>query len=401
MVIGKGAGMKEARFFRIPSGVMVGCNASSYAGEEAKKLGGTKALIVTDGNLTKMGFLSRIEPSLTSEKIDYEVFDQVITEPTVDYVESGLDIYSRTKCDFIIALGGGSPIDTAKAISAMVSNSGSIQDYKGLDKIPSPGAPLIAIPTTAGTGSETSIFTIIADTRTNVKMLIGSPFLLPRVALVDPLLTVSSPPHITAATGIDALTHAIEAYVSVKAQPMSDVFALSAIKLLSENLRQAWANGDNLEARSLTMLGAFQAGVAFSNSSVALVHGMSRPIGAYFHVPHGLSNAVLLAPVVEFSIVGNPQRYFDIARAMGEKVGRLTVMEGALRAVKAVQELIWDVKVPTLTALGVTREKLENVVGRMADDAIASGSPGNNPRKATREEIIELYWKTFNQNLKV
>lgn len=391
--------MKQARFFRIPSGVIVGCNASSFAGREAKKLGGTKALIVTDRNLTEMGFLSGIESSLDSEKIDHEVFDEVTAEPTVDYVEKGLDLYRRSKCDFIIALGGGSPIDTAKAVCIMASNPGVIQDYKGLDKVSSPGAPLIAIPTTAGTGSETTIFTIITDTRTNVKMLIGSPFILPSVALVDPLLTASSPPSVTAATGVDALTHAIEAYVSVKAQPMSDVFALSAIKFLSENLRQAWANGDNLEARSLTMLGAFQAGVAFSNSSVALVHGMSRPIGAYFHVPHGLSNAVLLAPVVEFSISGNPKRYADIARAMGEKVEGLGVMEGASKASKAVRELVRDTKIPALATLGVTREKLKTVVGKMADDAIASGSPGNNPRKATKEEIVELYWKTFNQDL--
>ncbi|TES87059.1 iron-containing alcohol dehydrogenase [Candidatus Aerophobetes bacterium] len=391
--------MKQARFFRIPSGVIVGCNASSFAGREAKKLGGTKALIVTDRNLTEMGFLSGIESSLDSEKIDHEVFDEVTAEPTVDYVEKGLDLYRRSKCDFIIALGGGSPIDTAKAVCIMASNPGVIQDYKGLDKVSSPGAPLIAIPTTAGTGSETTIFTIITDTRTNVKMLIGSPFILPSVALVDPLLTASSPPSVTAATGVDALTHAIEAYVSVKAQPMSDVFALSAIKFLSENLRQAWANGDNLEARSLTMLGAFQAGVAFSNSSVALVHGMSRPIGAYFHAPHGLSNAVLLAPVVEFSISGNPKRYADIARAMGEKVEGLGVMEGASKASKAVRELVRDIKIPALATLGVTREKLKTVVGKMADDAIASGSPGNNPRKATKEEIVELYWKTFNQDL--
>ena len=391
--------MKQARFFRIPSGVIVGCNASSFAGREAKKLGGTKALIVTDRNLTEMGFLSGIESSLDSEKIDHEVFDEVTAEPTLDYVEKGLDLYRRSKCDFIIALGGGSPIDTAKAVCIMASNPGVIQDYKGLDKVSSPGAPLIAIPTTAGTGSETTIFTIITDTRTNVKMLIGSPFILPSVALVDPLLTVSSPPSVTAATGVDALTHAIEAYVSVKAQPMSDVFALSAIKFLSENLREAWANGDNLEARSLTMLGAFQAGVAFSNSSVALVHGMSRPIGAYFHAPHGLSNAVLLAPVVEFSISGNPKKYAGIARAMGEKVEGLGVMEGASKASKAVRELVRDIKIPALATLGVTREKLKTVVGKMADDAIASGSPGNNPRKATKEEIVELYWKTFNQDL--
>ncbi len=391
--------MKEVRSFRIPPLVIVGDNACSHVGKEAKRIGGKKALVVTDRNLTGTGFLLRIQPLLRSEEIPYEIFDQVITEPTVDYVEKGLGVYRKEGCDFIIGLGGGSPIDTAKAIAVMATNSRSIQDYMGLDKIPHPGVPLIAIPTTAGTGSEASIFSIITDTRRNVKMLIGSPFLLPRVALVDPLLSVSCPPELTAATGIDALTHAIEAYTSLKTQPMSDVFALSAIKFLSGNLRQAWANGANLEARALTMLGSFQAGVAFSNSSVALVHGMARPMGAYFHIPHGLSNAVLLAPVVEFSIIGNPRKYADIARVMGERIEGLTVIEGARRALNAVREIIRDMKIPPLSALGVTKGELEKVVDRMAADAIASGSPNNNPRKASREEIIELYWEAFHQSL--
>ncbi len=390
--------MKQARFFRIPSVVLMGENVQSHVGKEAKKLDGKKALVATDRNLTRLGFFSRIEASLKLENIGYEIFDQVTTEPIVDYVESGLDVYQKSKCDFIIALGGGSPIDTAKTISIMTSNSGSIQDYMGLDKIPNPGAPLIVIPTTAGTGSEATIFAVITNTETNVKMLIGSPFLLPKVALIDPLLAVSSPPELTAATGLDALTHAVEAYVSVKAQPMSDIFALSAIRLLSENLRETWVNGNNLGARGLTMLGAFQAGVAFGNSSVALVHGMSRPLGAYFHIPHGLSNAVLLTRVMEFSISSNPQRYTNIARAMGEEVGESTAIEAAFRAVKAVHKLIGDVKIPTLSALGVTRAKLEKVINKMADAAIASGSPENNPRKACRQEIIELYRRTFQQS---
>ena len=185
----------------------------------------------------------------------------------------------------------------------------------------------------------------------------------------------------------------------MKAQPMSDVFAISAIKFLSGNLRQAWENGANVEARALTMLGSFQAGVAFSNSSVALVHGMARPMGAYFHIPHGLSNAVLLAPVVEFSIMGNPRKYADIAMVMGARTEGLTVIEGARRALNAVREIIRDMKIPPLSALGVTRGKLERIVDRMAEDAIASGSSNNNPRKISREEIIDLYWEAFHQSL--
>lgn len=315
----------------------------------------------------------------------------MVTEPTVDYVREGLKSFKDNGCDVLVAVGGGSPIDTAKAIAIMGTNPGSIEDYKGLGKVVKEGVPLIAIPTTAGTGSEVTQFTIITDTKTSVRMLIGSPFIMPKVAIVDPLLTLSCPRGLTAAVGIDSLTHAIEAYVSGKAQPMSDIFCLSAIELISGNLRQAWANGNNVEAREKTMLGALQAGIAFSNASVALVHGMSRPIGAYFHVAHGASNAALLGVVTEFSLIGNPARYAHIAKAMGENVTGLTDLGAAQLAAKAIKTLIKDIQIPSLRGLGVEKEKLEQLAPKMAEDAIASGSPGNNPRQATKEEIIELY----------
>jgi alcohol dehydrogenase class IV len=295
-------------------------------------------------------------------------------------------------------VGGGSVIDTAKSIAIMVTNAGSFEDYKGFDKIPKEGAPLIAIPTTAGTGSEVTQYTIITDTKTSVKMLISSPFLMPQKAIVDPLLTLSMPRSLTAVTGIDALTHAIEAYVSIKAQPMSDIFCLSAIELISGNLRQAWSNGNNIEARDKTMLGALQAGIAFNNSSVALVHGMSRPIGAYFHVPHGVSNAALLSTVAEFSLIGNPARYTRIAQAMGENVEHLTTLEAADLAAKSIKRLIKDIKIPSLQELGVDKVELDKLAPKMAEDAIASGSPANNPRQATMEEIVELYKLAYSQD---
>jgi len=386
---------KKSRVFKMPSVVITGRNSSQEVGRVIKKINCKKGLIVTDRNLANTKILASVKASFVSAEISCEIFDQIVTEPITDYVEQGLNIYKKTKCECIVAVGGGSSIDTAKAISVLTSNSGLIQDYEGLNKISTSGAPLIAIPTTAGTGSEVTTTTIITDTKRNVKMLLISPFLLPYAALVDPLLTVSMPRKLTAATGIDALTHAIEAYTSVKAQPLSDIFALSAIKLLAGNLRQAWANAYDLKARDSTMMGAFQAGVAFSNSSVALVHGMSRPLGAYFHIPHGLSNAVLLAPVIEFSIPGNPQKYGQIAKTMGEKIKDLTVDEAAARVSKAVSKLVEDVEIPTLSELGIKKGKLEEVVAQMAEDSIASGSPGNNPRKATKKEIIELYWKAF------
>jgi len=389
--------MLPTKMFRIPRIVITGSGASEQVGEECQKLGVKKGLIVTDQVMVKLGILDGIKKALEQSKVQFAIYDGVATEPTVDFVQEGLKAYKENGCDFLLAVGGGSPIDTAKAIAVMVTNPGSIEDYKGLGKIANKGVPLVAIPTTAGTGSEVTVFTIITDTKTDVKMLIISPFLMPEVALVDPLLTLSCPRGLTAAVGIDALTHAIEAYVSVKAQPMSDIFCLSAIELISGNLRQAWANGNNIEAREKTMLGATQAGIAFCNSSVALVHGMSRPIGAYFHVPHGASNAALLGVVMDFSLIGNPTRYAHIAKAMGEDIGGLTDLEAAELGAEAVKRLIKDTKVPSLRELGVDKEKLDKLAPKMTEDAIASGSPGNNPRQATKDEIIELYHLAYEQ----
>lgn len=389
--------MLPTRPFRIPRTIIAGSGASGQVGEEVKKLKVKKGLLVTDRILVKLGLLGEIQQSLQQSQIQFAVFDKVFTEPTVDYVKEGLAAYRENGCDFLLAVGGGSAIDTAKAISVMATNPGSLKDYLGLGKIPEKGAPLVALPTTAGTGSEVTQVTIITDTETDVKMLIGSPFLIPEIAIVDPLLTLSMPQNLTAATGIDALTHAIEAYVSLKAQPMTDGYCLSAIELISGNLRQAWTNGNDIAAREKTMIGALQAGIAFSNSSVALVHGMSRPIGAYFHVAHGASNAALLGVVMEFSLTGNPRRYAHVARALGENISGLTDFAAAQRGAAAVKRLIEDIKIASLRELGVDRNKLYRLAPRMTEDAIASGSPANNPRQATKEEIIELYKLAYEQ----
>ena len=389
--------MLPSRTFLIPPTLITGNGSSEQIGEQIKNLGVKKVLIVTDKVMSELGIAGGIEKNLVDGGLDVCVFDKVLTEPTVEFVTQGVETFKNKGCEAVVAVGGGSPIDTAKAISVMAANPGSIEQYKGLHNIPKPGAPVIAVPTTAGTGSEVTIFTIITDTATDVKMLIGSTHVLPRIAVVDPVLTLSCPRGLTAAVGIDALTHAIEAYVSLKAQPMSDVFSLSAISLISGFLRQAWANGDNLEAREKVMLGALQAGIGFSNASVALVHGMSRPIGAYFHVPHGASNAVLLGAVTEFSLMGNPGRYADVASAMGEDTTGLSDMEAAGLAAEAIKELIRDIQIPPLKDLGVDKGKLEKLAPQMAEDAIASGSPGNNPRKATKEEIVALYHQVYSE----
>ena len=384
-----------SRPFRMPATVYFGENAAREAGREAKKLGAKKALLITDKILMEIGVVQSVLDSLDSEGVKVVPFDEVVSEPTLAYVEKGLEIYRQEECDILIAVGGGSPIDTAKAVSVMIANPGRIQDYMGIGKITKTGPPLIAVPTTAGTGSEATMFTIIADTENDVKMLIGSPPVIPTAALVDPLMTLKMPRALTAATGLDALTHAIEAYVSVKAQPMSDVMALSAIQLLGEYLPQAWADPDNLEARSKTLLGAFQAGIAFSNASVALVHGMSRPIGAVFHVAHGVSNAALLGVVMDFSLMGAPRRYADVAEALGEQVSGLNSLDAAQRGADRVKQMIKMLEIPSLTEMGISEEKLDPVVAKMAEDALASGSPANNPRKATKQEIIDLYYEAL------
>lgn len=389
--------MLPARTFSVPPVLITGTGSVEKVGEECKKLGGKKGLIVTDEILSRLGALEGVKKSLSQQGLEFVVYDKIASEPTDVYVREGVQTFKDSGCEYLLAVGGGSAIDTAKAISVMVTNPGEIAQYMGLNKVPKQGAPLVVIPTTAGTGSEVTTTTIITDTAKNVKMLIISPYLMSRVSIVDPGMTLSCPRGLTAAVGIDALTHAIEAYVSLKAQPMSEIFALSAIELISGNLRQAYANGNNLEAREKMMLGALQAGIAFSNASVALVHGMSRPIGAYFHVPHGASNAALLGVVTEFSLIGNPCRYARIAKAMGEDTAGLSDMDAAKRGADAVKRLIKDIKIPSLPALGVDEPKLKQLAPKMAEDAIASGSPGNNPRLATKDEIVELYHLAYTQ----
>ena len=381
--------------FSVPPTIITGPSSVEKVGEQAKRLGATKALIVTDPGILKIGYADQISKNLHNAGITSSVFSNVTPDPTLQNVTDGVDQYRAENCNVIVSIGGGSAIDCGKGISIKLTNDGEFVDYMGIDKIPNQGIPLIAIPTTAGTGSEVSKVTVITDTEHNVKMMLSSSCLLASVAIIDPLLSLTTPPHLTAAVGVDALTHAIEAYISKRAQPITDALALKAIRLISGSLRQAWADGDNISARTDMMSGASIAGMAFSNSSVALVHGMSRPIGAYFHIHHGLSNSVLLLDVMEFSIVGAPQRFAEIAQAMDEEIEGLSPMKQADAAIDAVERLVNDINMPRLGQIGIDTEKFEEVIEQMAADAIASGSPANNPRQATQDEIIALYRKCF------
>jgi len=371
--------------------LQVGAKASEEIGSIIKGLGYKNPIIITDKMMVKLGYTKKILEILRKFQINCEVFDDTIPEPTVESIQRGVSKIKNGNYDSIIALGGGSPIDSAKAIGILGKYGGEMKDYKFPRIVSEQGIPIIAIPTTAGTGSEVTRFTIISDEKTDEKMLCVGLAFMPIAALVDYELTLSVPQRTTADTGIDALTHAMEAYVSKKANPYSDSQAMEAMKLLAPNLRTVYHDGNNKEAREAMMLGSTLAGVAFSNASVALVHGMSRPIGAFYHVPHGLSNAMLLPSVTEYSIPSAKERYANCARAMGVASfddDNKTANEKLLIELEALNK---ELNVPTPQEFGIDKEDFMNKLETMAEQAIASGSPGNNPRVPTSEEIIDIY----------
>ena len=343
----------------------------------------------------KLGYTKKIQEILSKFQINCEVFDDTIPEPTVESIQRGVNKVKNGSYDSIIALGGGSPIDSAKAISILGKYGGEMRDYKFPRIVSESGIPIIAIPTTAGTGSEVTRFTIISDEQTDEKMLCVGIAFMPIVALVDYELTLSVPQRTTADTGIDALTHAMEAYVSKKANPYSDAQAIEAMKLLAPNLRTVYHEGNNRKAREAMMLGATLAGIAFSNASVALVHGMSRPIGAFYHVPHGLSNAMLLPSVTEYSIPSATARYAECARAMGIALSEDDDKTANKKLLAELEALNEELNVPTPKEFGIDKEDFMNKLEIMAEQAIASGSPGNNPRVPTNKEIIDIYKKLW------
>lgn len=377
--------------FQSPVKIIYGKDSIIAVGKEAA-IYGKKIMVVTGRSSSKKtGALQKVIDSLKENNLEVLVFDEVESDPSTKTVREGTKKAKAEGIDTIVALGGGSALDAAKGISAMCTNPGDITDYEKNELI-NYGLPIIAIPTTAGTGSEISRFTVITDTERKIKMLIGGEAILPKVAILDPCLSIMMPKHVTAATGMDALTHAIEAYISKAAQPMTDVFALKAIELISENLPKAVLDGENIKARENMLIGQMYAGFAFSNASVALVHAMARPLGAYFNVAHGLANALLLSTVMEFNRPACPERLFQVAIAMGEKVEGLSIREGSFAAVNAIKNLFLEIGLPkSLKEVGVLKESIRD----LAKDAIASGSVLLNPRKPSLEEIIDIYEKIY------
>ncbi|TWS19828.1 iron-containing alcohol dehydrogenase [Tsukamurella asaccharolytica] len=377
----------------LPRRLVIGGGALADSGRLVTDLGFARPVVVTDAFLSAQGTVARLVAALTDAGCEVAVFDGTVPDPTTDSLAPGLSVVREHGADCVIGLGGGSPMDTAKALAVLAVGGGTMREYKAPTVTVGPALPVVAIPTTAGSGSEATQFSIITDSASDEKMLCPGPAFLPVAAVVDYELTLSMPARLTADTGVDALTHAIEAYVSRKANPFADGFALTAIATIAANLRTVVADGADHPAREAMMLAATQAGVAFSNSSVALVHGMSRPIGAHFQVAHGLSNAMLLPAVMRFSVGSAPSRYADCARAYGLAGDSDDTLARAL--VGAVEQLCADLAVPTPRDYGIDRARWDELTPLMAEQALASGSPGNNPRVPDAAEIAALYDEVF------
>lgn len=382
----------EPQRFEIPGTIVTGPGASAQVGAHATSLGADRALLVTDPYILSTGIAERVQARLQDAGVKTEIFAEVQPDPTDANVAEGLVALKDAEARIVVAVGGGSALDAGKMIAVATNNPGPLSDFMGYHRIQNPGLPLIAIPTTAGTGSEATRVTVITDSVRHTKMMILDGKVVPAVALVDYELTMTMPPPLTAHVGVDTLTHGIEAYVSRLASPMTDPYALSCIALVGGYLRRAWQAPEDRAARAAMATAACQGGIAFANASVCLVHGMSRPLGAVFGIPHGLSNAVLLPVVTAYSLAGAPERYATVARTLGAaEAGDSTTHAGA-KLLEALQQLNDDLEVPRLGDLpGVDRSKFDANLAKMAADALASGSPARNPVVPDASAIEEAY----------
>ncbi|MDR3311819.1 MAG: iron-containing alcohol dehydrogenase [Spirochaetaceae bacterium] len=387
-----------ANLFFVPQNIITGENAVQMSMQYIRGFG-KKALIVTDDAMVSLGNMKKLTDELDAIGTKYAVYSGINSEPTHSMIDAGVGIYQGTGCDFLIGIGGGSPMDSMKAIAAVAANGGSIKEYTG-KKLEKPLPPTVTIPTTAGTGSEATKVSIITNTDTNVKMLLSDPRLMAALAVVDPVFTLTAPPGVTVATGVDALTHAIEAYTSRKAFPLSDIFAVSAVTKIFKNIYEVYTNGSNREARSEMATAALEAGIAFSNASVTIVHGMSRPIGALFHIAHGLSNAQLQGVCLKYLKSGAIEQLCGLAKAIGVYRSGMTAEEGADAFVSATTGLLQRLNIKTLQECKVPESDFFQNIPKMAEDALASGSPGNTRRTPSKEEIMALYKELWEEGVK-
>jgi alcohol dehydrogenase class IV len=379
--------------FVIPNHTVVGTNVLGEAAPLLKKMG-NKAFIVTGRHVAVSDMMKQLTALLDENGIDCVIFDGITGEPTDTMIENGVEMLKSSGCDFIIGIGGGSPLDSAKAIAAMAVNEGSIADYNGKE-ITGEILPLAAIPTTAGTGSEATKFTVITDSEKGIKMLLKGDVLVPKLAIVDSSFTVGAPKSVTSATGLDALTHAVEAYTSRKAFSMTDTLAVSAVKRIMKYLPIAYKEPDNSLAREQMSIAALEAGICINNSSVTIVHGMSRPIGALFHVTHGMSNAMLLKECLSFAVSGAYEKFANLGRETGVASDSDSDETAAEKFIDSLQNICDVCEIPTLEQYGIDRDEYYSKISKMATDAVASGSPANTVKEVTVDDCIEIYKKLY------
>ena len=378
---------------RSPHLILAGFGAVERLGQEAKGIGATRALVVTDRGVIDSGIGKRIKDLLEKEGIGVQFYDRVLSDPDVACFEGCLGEARKGKFDLIVGVGGGSSMDIASISSVMLTNPGNVYDYFGVNLVKNPGVPTILIPTTAGTGAEVTPNAILTDTKEHLKKAVVSPYILPRVAIIDPVLTVSMPPSVTSSSGIDALTHAVESYTSNNATLLTDLYAKEAMILIGRSLRTAVANGNNLEARYDMAIGSLYAGISLANAVVTAVHALAYPLGGTYNVAHGIANGLLLPYVMEFNVLGNITKFARIAQLLGERVGHLSLLDQAYQAPKAVRALYQDLKIPqSLTELKVPRDGIP----AMAKAAMnVTRLMGNNPRTMTVQDVEKIYQKAL------
>lgn len=382
------------RSFEIPTVMKHGLGAVSGLRDEVRNLGMKRPLIVTDSGIVNVGILDRVTAPLAAANLDYVVFYDVVPNPPIALVDHGAELYERESCDGIIALGGGSPMDAAKAIGVVASNGGSILDYEWADPQPIKHRipPTICVPTTAGTGSEVTLWAVITDPNRKIKFNVGGTALIgPWVALIDPELTLDLPAAVTASTGMDALAHAVECYTSAYAQPLPDSVALLAMEYVGQYLRVAFAQGHNVEARYKMSMAAMLGGMSYGTESAGAAHAMSQSAGGVHDVPHGALTARLLGPVMEFNYIGEPQKFARMAQALGEDIRGVSVWRAAEKAVVAVMQLTEDVQIPTLQELGFKEAEIPMLAKIAFEDPQTIG----NPRDLTQESYVKIYQRTF------
>lgn len=379
--------------FVIPNHTVVGTNVLGEAAPLLKKMG-NKAFIVTGRHVAVSDMMKQLTALLDENGIGCVIFDGITGEPNDTMIENGVEMLKSSGCDFIIGIGGGSPLDSAKAIAAMAVNEGSIADYNGKE-ITGEILPLAAIPTTAGTGSEATKFTVITDSEKGIKMLLKGDVLVPKLAIIDSSFTVGAPKSVTSATGLDALTHAVEAYTSRKAFSMTDTLAVSAVKRIMKYLPIAYKEPDNSLAREQMSIAALEAGICINNSSVTIVHGMSRPIGALFHVPHGMSNAMLLKECLSFAVSGAYEKFANLGIETGVASDSDSDETAAEKFIDSLQNICDVCEIPTLEQYGIDRDEYYSKISKMATDAVASGSPANTVKEVTVDDCIEIYKKLY------